>query len=181
MSHEIFYQLRQITFLEIKKRCYNVYWQHCVWRSVLSPSPWASSGGLTLYRRWGNEPRHDWKLYLQCLVESLHFAGSHKSLWTWSLSRWSFTFCLLGHKREQKMSRAWTKHPVVSFTNSLGWYYVVCFRVSRSRLFLWKYKCQNQGHTINITIFISMVSAQTIRQCTRWCPETHRMLFGVLV
>lgn len=33
---------------------------------------------------------------------------------------------LQGHIREQKMIRACNKHPVVSFTKSLGLYHVVC-------------------------------------------------------
>lgn len=37
-----------------------------------------------------------------------------------------YIICLLGHKQELKMIRACNKHPVVSFTKSLGSYNVVC-------------------------------------------------------
>lgn len=37
-----------------------------------------------------------------------------------------YIICLQGHMWEQKMIRACNKHPVVSFTKSLGSYHVVC-------------------------------------------------------
>lgn len=110
ISHEIFYQLCQKTFLE-KKKCYNMYWQHCVWCSVLSPSPLTSSWGYHFQKS-----KKLTKAWLQtvssvsCWIFALCWV-SYKSVKSEQVE--FYIICLRGHTWEQMMIRACTKHPVL--------------------------------------------------------------------
>lgn len=116
MNHEILYQLCQLTFLE-KKRCYSVLTTLCV---TFGPFTITINEEIN----WGMIEKNCIFSVLLNLCTLLHLI---KSQWTWSLKQAAlYIICLQGHIREQKMIRACNKHPVVSFTTSLGLYHVVC-------------------------------------------------------
>lgn len=154
-------------------------WRHCVWCSVLSPSPFTSSWGYHFSEVEGI----NWGMIENCIFSVLlnlcTLLGLIKvcelEFWAGGVIHYMFA------GSEQTMTRACNKHPVVSFTNILG---LKPCRVGSVgfRLLLWKYLCQKHERlTINMSIFISMVITLTTESVNSLTSSQNAMLFGVLV
>lgn len=143
-------------------------WQHCMWRSVLSPSPSTSS--------WGSHLSEiNWGMTENCIFSVLLYLCTFLGLWTWSLTCWSYTLYVC---KATCGSKRWSEHVIstsLCLLQRFGFIPCCVFWVSWSRLLLWKYLCQKQGHTININIFISMVITLTVESVFFWCSTNHRM------
>lgn len=149
-----------------KKRCYNVYWPHCAWCSVLSPSPLTSSWGY----HFSEVEEINWGMIENCIFSVLlnlcTLLGLIKvcepEVWAGGVIHYMFARPHMGAKYDQSMLWA----PCCVFYKEFGFIPSCVFRVSRSRLLSWKYLCQKQGHCHYIDNRVSVFF---------WCPATHRM------
>lgn len=100
-------------------------------------------------------------------------------VWHVGILQYMFARSHMGAKEDQSMLSA----PHCVFYKEFGFIPCCVFWVSRSRLLLWKYLCQKQGHTININTFISMVITLTVELVYFLMSynSQNAMLFGVLV